>query len=338
MPVAELLALKDKKVLIVSHRGADVDALASAGIIRLVLMDNNAVDIAIPEHLNNSAKRLAEMMEIAYAMQPKFSDFDVLVIVDLNSYNMLGPFAEAVKNFKGRIFLFDHHSVSNDIIAKKEDSLIIEDAMSTTEVLWRFLVEHAPEKLNERIALLTACGLIADTAHFSFASRNTFKVMAEALEKTDKTFSEIMELFSVERELSERIAMLKAAQRTRIFKANKSLVILSEIGAFESQSATALLHLGADVAFVGTIEDHSVRVSGRAKFSFVREYDIDLAKDIFHKLSDFFEGEGGGHITAAAFTGRANSAKEVLQKCLKLLVEKMKEKEPEIRIKEYKEK
>ncbi|RLG70490.1 MAG: hypothetical protein DRO07_00065 [Candidatus Iainarchaeum archaeon] len=338
MPVAELLTLKNKKVLVVSHRGADVDALASAGIIHLLLMDRNYVEIAIPEHLNNSAKRLAETMEIAYAMQPKFSDFDVLVIVDLNSYNMLGPFAEAVEKFKGKIFLFDHHSASEDVIAKEENSLIVEDAASTTEVLWCFLTKHAPEKLDERIALLTACGLIADTAHFSFASRNTFRVMAEALKKTDKTFSEIIEMFSVERELSERIALLKAAQRIRIFRANKALIVLSEIGAFESQSAAALLHLGADVAFVGTMEDHIVRVSGRAKFSFAQAYELDLAKDVFHKLSDFFEGEGGGHITAAAFTGRANSVEEILQKCLELLIAKMKEKEPEMDIKEYKEK
>ena len=134
MPATELLTLKNKKVLVVSHRGADVDALASAGIVHLLLMDRNYVEIAIPEHLNNSAKRLAETMEIAYTMQPKFSDFDVLVIVDLNSYNMLGPFAEAVEKFKGKIFLFDHHSASEDVIAKEENSLIVEDAASTTEV------------------------------------------------------------------------------------------------------------------------------------------------------------------------------------------------------------
>jgi nanoRNase/pAp phosphatase (c-di-AMP/oligoRNAs hydrolase) len=338
MPINALLELSDKKVLVVSHRSADVDALASASIMRLLLMDRNYVEIGIPEHMNKSAKRLAETMEIPYNMQPDFSEFDVLVIVDLGSYGMLGSFAEAVNGFSGPIFLFDHHSASEDVIAKKENSLIVEDAASTTELLWCFIKRNAPKRLDEQIALLTVCGLISDTAHFSFASKDTFRVMAEAMEKTDKTFSEIMELFSVKRELSERIAMLKAAQRTRIFRAGKTIIALSEIGAFESQSASALLHLGADVAFVGTIEDESVRISGRAKFSFVQEYGIDLAKDVFQKLSKFFQGEGGGHVTAAAFTGRASSLEDILKKCLELIVEKMKEKEPALSIKEYEEK
>ncbi len=335
MGIAELLNLKDKKVLVISHRGADVDALASAAIVRLLLLGKNYVEIGVPEHLNNSAKRLAETMEIPYSLTPDFSFFDTLVIVDLNSYGMLGSFAEKVKNFSGNIFLFDHHSKGKDKIAKEEDSIIVEDAASTTEVLWRFLSANAQDKLNEKIALLTACGIIADTAHFSFASKNTFKVMAEVFEKTDKTLSELIELFSVKRELSERIALLKAAQRTKLFRVNKLLIVLSEIGAFESQSAAALIHLGADVAFVGTAEDHNIRVSGRARFSLIQEYNLDLAKDIFHKLSDFFEGEGGGHATAAAFTGKASSTDQVLHKCLELLIAKIKEKESKLEVKEY---
>ena len=337
MAIGALLKLSDKKILVVSHRSADVDALASASIVRLLLMDKNRVEIGIPEHVNRSARRLAETMEISYNMQPVFSEFDVLVIVDLNSYGMLGSFAESVRRFNKPIFLFDHHSASEDAIAERENSLIVEDAASTTELLWCFIRQNAPEKIDEQIALLTICGLISDTAHFSFASKDTFRVMSEAMERTEKTFSEIMELFSVKRELSERIAMLKAAQRTRIFRAGKTIIALSEIGAFESQSASALLHLGADVAFVGTMEEESVRISGRAKFSFIEEYNMDLAKDVFQKLPRFFQGEGGGHVTAAAFTGRANSLEKILDKCMELLIAKMKEKEPELSVKEYRE-
>jgi len=338
MAAKDILGLNNRRILVLSHRSADIDALASAAIIRLLLMDKNYVEIGIPEHLNRSAKRIAESMEIPYNMQPDFSDFDVLVVVDLNSYGMLGPFADNVRAFKGPIFLFDHHSASLKPIAPDENCTIVENAASTTEVLWCFLQENAPELLSKDVAVLTACGLISDTAHFSFASENTFRVMAESMEKSGKTYSEVIELFSIKRELSERIAMLKAAQRTRIYRLNENIVTLSEIGAFESQSASALLHLGADVAFVGTIEENSVRISGRARFSFAENYALDLAKDVFQQLPTFFEGEGGGHSTAAAFTGRANSADEVLQKCLDLLVAKMKETVPALTIKEYKEK
>lgn len=335
MSPGRLFSLKNRKILVVTHKGADVDALASAAIVRAALMEKNIVEIAIPEHINNAAKKLAEEMEIAYSMQPNFSEFDTLVIVDLNSYAMLGNFAEQVKIFSGEKFLFDHHSITKEALVDCKHSMIREDAASTTEVLWEFLIESAPEKIDKTVATLIACGIISDTDRFSFASRNTFRIMADVVPKTGKSFNELVDMLSVYRDISERIAMLKAMKKIRIIRVGKNIVAVSESGSFESQVAEALVVLGADASLVGAMSDGTARISGRASFAFASQYNIDLAKDVFQKLSLFFRGEGGGHATAAAFTGAMENVEDALEKCLELLVAKIREKEPEAIVKEY---
>jgi nanoRNase/pAp phosphatase (c-di-AMP/oligoRNAs hydrolase) len=93
-------SLKGKKILVLTHKGADVDALASSGILYLVLKKKNFVEIGIPEHISRPAEKFAEKMEIPYTHEPDFGSFDTLFIADLNSYNMLGCLAEKAKNFK----------------------------------------------------------------------------------------------------------------------------------------------------------------------------------------------------------------------------------------------
>lgn len=328
-------SLKGRKILILAHKGADVDAISACGSLYLLLRKKNFVEIAVPEHLNKSAEKLAEKIEIPYTMNPDFQAFDSLFVVDLNSYQMLGNLAEKAKQFSGKIFLFDHHSMSEESI-KADFSLCNEEAASTTEILWLEMKKQGI-KSSEKIALLTACGLLTDSAHFSFVSGDSFRVMAEAMDLIKMSYHELQELFSVERDFSERIARLKAAHRSRIFRISRFIAVTSEVGAFESHSASALVQIGADIAFVAMQENSSIRVSGRARFSFVDEFGIDLAKDIFQKLSEFFEGEGGGHVTAAAFTGKTDSTEKILEKCMELLLEKIKEKKKRgIEFKEYK--
>jgi len=328
-------SLKGKKILVLTHKGADVDAISASSILYLLLRKDNLVEIAVPEHLNKTAEKLAEQMEIPFTMQPDFSMFDTLFIVDLNSYSMLGNLAPEAKNFKGKRFLFDHHTKSDESI-EADYCECIENAASTTEVLWNEMKKHSI-KPNEKIALLTATGLITDSGGFSFVSRDSFRVMAEVLELTKKDYREIRELFSVEVDFSERLARLKAARKSRIYRVGDFIAVTSEIGSFESQSASALVRVAADIAFVAMKSKGKVRVSGRARFKFVDEFELDLARDIFQPLSEFFEGEGGGHVTAAAFTGKSDSKQAVLDKCMELLLEKIKEKNKRgLEFKEYK--
>ncbi|MEM4598540.1 MAG: DHH family phosphoesterase [Candidatus Diapherotrites archaeon] len=317
MAAKDILRIKGKNILIITHKGADVDAIASAALLRTALVKNNNVEIAVPEHINKKAKDVSDYLDIPYSMQPDFSTFDVLAFVDLNSYEMLGCFEEEVRRSGCQKFLFDHHTRSRDSIADEENSLIIEDAASTTEVLCEFLMAEKIE-INEEQALLIALGIISDTDRFSFASKKTFEILSEMLKISGKEFNEILAMASQQKNISEKIAVLKALQKVEILRIGDIVIAKSNIGSFEAQAAEALISCGADLAFVGGVTEGQARVSGRADFLFAKSYSLDLADDIFQKLPLFFEGRGGGHATAASFTGKAEDLDKIINKCIEL--------------------
>jgi len=336
MPFPKLLeTLKGKEVLVLTHRGADVDAMGASGMLYFALKDSANVRIGVPEHANQSAEKLAQELGISFTLDPEPKEFNSVIAIDLNSWKMLGATAGKLKSFGGEIFLIDHHTRSGDAIAPEENTLIEENAASTTEILFG-LFKGQGIPISREMAMLASAGIITDSAHFSYASADTFSVMAQALELAQTPYNKIVALFSVERELSEIIARLKAAQRCRIFRVGDFVVATSDIGAFEAQAASSLLRLGADAAFVGAEESGEVMVSGRATQR-IAESGLDLVRDVFEPLSSKFSGEGGGHTAAAAFNGRAESIESVLEECVSLVREKIEEKGKRgVQFKEYK--
>ncbi len=117
----KLSTLSSKKVIILTHAGADVDAFASAAIFSLFLGKNSK--IGIPDHINLNAKALAENTNTQFEINPDISDFDAIIIVDLNSYEMLGSLKKSVMDYKKPIYVFDHHEKSAKIMTFAEGSV-----------------------------------------------------------------------------------------------------------------------------------------------------------------------------------------------------------------------
>lgn len=328
----KLSTLCSKKVLILTHAGADVDAFASAAIFSLFLGKNSR--IGIPDHINLNAKALAENTSTDFEINPDVSNFDSIIIVDLNSYEMLGSLKESVKNYKKPVYLFDHHEKSDKTINFSRGSVLNPKAASTTEIIYD-LFKKQKLKLTKEMCMFIAAGLVTDTAHFLVADSKVFLIMYEMLNKSNKAFYEIVALFRVKVDPALKIAKLKAAKRVRIYKISDYIVVTSDIGAYESDSAMALVRLGADIAFAGDHEKGKVKISGRANNKFIKDSGFDLAKHIFIPLGNKFNGEGGGHPGASAFNGTANSLEEVFSECLSLTKKFMETKNKSASFKEY---
>ena len=112
---------KGKKLLILAHSGADVDAIASAAALYLSLRKELPVYIGVPEHMNINAKALTENMEIPFIKNPLLSEFGAIICVDFNSAEMAGVLCEALKQFKGPLFVLDHHAPTKQKIASSEN-------------------------------------------------------------------------------------------------------------------------------------------------------------------------------------------------------------------------
>ena len=322
------------KILLLTHAGADVDAVASAAALFLALKKKHRVEIGIPEHLNLTAKAFASNMKISYKINPKLAGFDTVVLVDFNTWEMTGRLSPQLKSFKGKIYALDHHTIIGRSIAPAANSVIKENAVSTTEIIYELFNEEKIE-ITPDIASCIAAGIVTDSAHFLVADAKAFHIMADVLEKSGRTFSGIVGLFRVKMDFSKKVAKLKAAKRARIFKIGEKIVVTADIGAYEADAATTLTRIGADVAFAGDLEKGELRISGRATSGFVKETDFDLAKDVFLPLEKTVDGAGGGHAGAAAFNGKAKNLEDVLQKCVSLVEAFLKKRNPKVQLKEY---
>ncbi|MFA4906755.1 MAG: DHH family phosphoesterase [archaeon] len=328
-----LSALNGKRVLIVTHSSADIDAISSVGMLYFCLKEFCSPTVVVPERINSYAKCLAENLRIPYSHDESTEFFDAMILTEFNSYDMLGSFAGKAREFKGPKMLIDHHTGSADKIASKEFTVINPESVSNTELLYD-LISEAAIPITRQIALLACAGIITDSAGFTVASPHSFEVMAECSRISKKSVQEIIPLFEIPGNSSEKVAKLKAAKRVNIYSIAEFVCATTSVGAFEASSASMLVRIGADVAFACDFEKGNAKVSGRASNDFLKKTGLSLS-EIMDSLSKSFEGRGGGHKGAAAFNGKAKGAEEVLSKCVELTLAGIRKKFPSAQMKNH---
>jgi nanoRNase/pAp phosphatase (c-di-AMP/oligoRNAs hydrolase) len=324
-----------KKVFIITHAGADIDAICAAFALFSYLKRKNQAKILVPDHISLPAKNFAQNLKIPYKVSraEKLNKADCLVLVDFNDLKMAGSLSKKIKGFQGPLYLIDHHQPAKTRIAKPKNSLIDPNAVASCELVYALLKKsHAP--IDKKTAACIASGLVTDSAFFLTAGPKTFSMVAETLKKSEKPFSYILSLFREKQTFDEKIAKLKAAKRSKIYLISNYIAVTSDVGAFEADSASALTRIGADIAFVGDANEGKLRISGRATSTVVRKEGFDLAKNVFQKLPKHFGGSGGGHKGAAGFSGEGTDIFPALEKCVSLTKDFFKKKKG-YRFKEY---
>jgi len=323
---------KNKKLLILTHAGSDLDAIASAGAIYFSL--NKKPVIGAIDHINQQAKSFAKKLSIPYSVNPSLKGFDAILAVDFNSIDLAGSLKEKLLLQKEKIFVIDHHSKGKKTIAFAKNSWIERSASSASELVFEWLKKnHA--LIPKKSALCIAAGILTDSNNFITAKAKTFGVMQTCLQTSGTNFSDITSLVKEREDTGEKIAKLKAAKRAKIYCLGKYIIVSTDIGAFGAEAAETLIQEGADVVFAGDLEKGSLQLSGRASPEILKETSLDLSEHIFQPLGNYFKGSGGGHAGAAGFNGFADSLEQVFQRALQLLESFLKKKNPSIKLKEY---
>ena len=314
-----LSSIKRKKILIITHTGCDVDAICAASSLLFTLQKHNKAKTYVPGHIALPAKKLAARLKLPYKVvtKPSLSKFDTLLLVDFNDLKMAAGMSEEIQKFKGQKFLIDHHQTTKKKIAPEKNSLVNPKAVASCELVYDW-IKKSGLRIDKKIAACIASGLVTDSAYFLTANAKTFAIMADCLNKSEKTFSGITKAFAVKQTLDEKIAKLKAAKRARIYNLSDYLIVTADVGAFEADAASALIKLGADIAFVGDADEGKVRLSGRASQAILKKEKFGLAKNVFQKLSQKFGGSGGGHAGAAGYNGKGKDIQPHLEECLNL--------------------
>lgn len=287
-------------ILYLCHRNADPDALGSA----FALKEAIGGTIGIVDGCDRVASQLAEQLNIEYVIGPK-EDYDFVVVVDTSTPAQLNGYQ--LKSYA----VIDHHATSS--LNENAAFFLHRNRSSTAEIVLEVLkIMGAP--IMRRMAIALISGIITDTGNFRHASSDSFKAVAELMDLSGIEYSKAIDLLSsVPQDVSMRIALLKAAQRSKIERVDDWIIISSHVNSFGGAAASSLISIGADVAFVAAKRDDVVKVSARARRE-IQNAGINLAK-LMEDISVKFNGTGGGHEGAAGMDA-TGEIETILNECV----------------------
>ena len=170
---------------------------------------------------------------------------------------------------------------------------------------------------------LNCIGILEDTGHFIVSSPKAFSDFATSLKKSNKTYAQVLSFTKNEFDNGERIALLKAAQRSKITQIKNIILITSTVSFYQSFVATKLLNFGAHISLVSGIEKSKLCVlSARADSLFKEKNNFNLVKDLLLPLKEKLGGEIGGHSGAAQWKG-SSTPEEVLSIATEILKKRL---------------
>jgi bifunctional oligoribonuclease and PAP phosphatase NrnA len=319
---------KNKRVLLLTHEHADLDSFCSAAMFQRFLNKQKITStIAIPSHINEQAKHISESLKINYISNPDLTKFDVVLIFDLNSFEQLGVLKEYFTQLMNKklieVIVFDHHVSNKTCIVTGGNCVLDETMFSTTQLIYNFLDtsnnKSKSKDFDSQMYFLNCVGLLEDTGHFIVSSPKAFSDFAISLKKSNKTYADVLSFTKNEFDNGERIALLKAAQRSQITQIKEIILITSTVSFYQSFVATKLLNFGAHISLVSGIEKSKLCVlSARADSLFKEKNNFNLVKDLFIPLKEKLGGEIGGHSGAAQWKG-VSTPEEVLSVAREIL-------------------
>lgn len=307
--------------VLLCHQNADPDAVCSAFALQQLLHQlapGTRVTISCPEGTSAPTKQLLENLGIGIPDEEIPADADLAVLVDTNSLDQLGAASNSLSKMEAGLVVVDHHHPHPDTLRLAGHMIVDESAAAAAEVVFR-LFEAAKKEPGRVEAMALLAAIFVETKHFLLARDSTFEVAAK-LAKAGADPRRLSGILSTPMNRSERLARLKASERSSIAVLGSWIVVTSQLGSYQSSAARAFLGLGAHVAFVAGEVKEKVRVNMRATEDFYEKTGAHLARDIAIPLGKMLEGVGGGHPTAAGLTG-SGSVEDVLSACLVRLKE-----------------
>jgi len=308
-----------RRITIVCHPNADPDCLGSAYALLVSITSTipaSRVTIYTPDSTNTASNRLINYLRIETSQEIP-GDTEVFVLVDTPSLDQVPSVKSHITYNRTPFVLLDHHFPDQ----KTRDAAaiaIVRESSSVCEIVYDILKKRT---LTTEALLALLVGIIYDSRRFLIHPASSITTAAKLINRGAKPDLAI-ELLVAEQDPSEKMAKLKGAARTRIFRAASWTIALTFVGAFEASVARALTELGADLALVINDSSDPLRLTGRSQDYFYNRTGLNLARDLMQPLAEEFLGEGGGHPTAASANLKV-SASNLLPRILELIAEKL---------------
>ncbi|MBU1082926.1 bifunctional oligoribonuclease/PAP phosphatase NrnA [Patescibacteria group bacterium] len=291
-------ALEASKILIVTHKNPDGDAVGSSLALRIALRAlNKQVEVAMMDSPPPELSFLPHFLKIKEEFAPE--DFDLAIIVDCGGWSRTGFFVddELHIDWPKNLVVIDHHPVQ-----KLSPGLHLMDATasSAAEIVFYILKEWGIIVTRE-VALCLLTGLFTDTGGFKHTNVNeqVFRIAAELLAKGADINKITRSVYG-----NKKIAQLKLwGKIINNLKINSeyglvfSVVTQADLNEFNltEDDVSGILDLirgviGTKASLLLSEKEDEIRGSLRTE-----ETDVDVSK-----LAVIFG--GGGHIKAAGFS------------------------------------
>ena len=309
-----------ERLVVVTHRNADPDAAgAAAGLADLAgLYGARETLIVFPEGPSRAVRMLYEEFRprapIVECAGVDCGAGCLVVVVDTANPAQLGDCRGLVFRASSRLAVIDHHATGS--LKEAARLRMVEPRAASTSELVAALGWALDAPISGEAASLLYAGILVDTKWL----RNPGVFSALALDYLVSLGADPEKVSSIvrgawdKRDVSERIAVLKALSRMRLGRAcSEILVAVSHVGSFEASAARAIIEAGGDVAVVFKDAKNSVRASIRVS---KRALEAGVRADtIAEFIAEKYGGEGGGHPGAAAveISGAGRSADQLAE-------------------------
>ena len=294
---------RGRRSIITFHSLGDLDAVGSAIALQRFL--GKKCVIAPPDKPNSSARKLLDYAgaQTTLFSELKLSGNDIIIALDSASPHLLAHLAGIKPDL-----IIDHHGrFGGEITAKKE--ICDPTAAATAEMLYFLL------KPNDRISCVALLlGIISDSSAFKYATPRTFEAASLLLEHSGISYSQLMALAIAPETLGERIESLRSCKSVTAERIGECIIATAVAKSHEAHFAEILIHLGADIAFVGCAGEDG-RISARMREGTKGRVHLDK---IMFEVGKVLGGSGSGHELAAGASGSPENLKAALGICSKL--------------------
>jgi phosphoesterase RecJ-like protein len=321
--IKELLAGESKRILIVTHRNPDGDAIGSTLSLAILFEKmKHEVMTLVPNRFPAflSWMKNAEKIVIYKDQVEKANDMlqhaEIVFALDFNDLSRIREFDEFVSKNKAYKVLIDHHPDPAPFA-----DLILSDTRvsSTAELVYHFIRDLGLEDgIDQDIANCLYAGIMTDTGCFSFNSSmpSTFRIVGELLRfgtQKDMIYNLVYNNFTYDRMrlmgycLHEKMKYLSEYRTAYIALTQEEMRKFNfRVGDSEGFVNLPLSVKGVRFAVLFTEKEDMIKISLRSKGNFPAN---EIAEKYFH---------GGGHFNAAGGESY-ESLEETIDKFVKLL-------------------
>ncbi len=305
----ELHALEGA-TLVSFHSRGDVEAVASA--IALSKLLKNAV-VKSPDKTNAAARHLLIALNttaIPMLKQWELKQYENVVLVDVANKDMLAEFGTQLSKFKGKVIAIDHHEHGK--LLKNAAVFEFPHRTSCCEIIYD-LYRISGKKMDPLTATLLLAGIIADTARFKTANKETFHAVSQLLMASGKKYEEVLQLLKTLVDLSEVKSVLNALRTVELIETRAGFIGVVVANAFESKIAAVLVDAGCSVGIC--VNGKSGKIAMLKDSEDPRVKNIDVGK-LMKETGIRMKGSGGGHEGIGGATGKPALTEKALAKLL----------------------